>query len=516
MDEQGRFRIPPFAPYALAGLLLCLAYGLQVYFSANSSLIYIPYVSRYSDMHANLLWADSIVEQGWLNPKPHHPYNPWMRSVGTYPEFVTWWGGEAIFQQSPLYAYLLALVRWLTDDLLYVLIFQAVLGVLLCVGISRVAALMSGRAEVGWAALIIAAAYAPFYAYTTAVLRDLPSWTITAWLIVALLELDRIDPNHRRHRLLAGAIGMLLGLGFLCRETYALVIPIVGGILIRRFVQCRQFSTVACLTLALLATVSPLLIRNALVGAPLISSSNRFAEAFIQGHAGDAHPCQFVIPVSTRPILEKSGGHAAAVVVETLSTQPSIGAWLGLEWRKALSLLDPFESYDNVSLEFLGNISPFVRYGLKHWMVIVPGILGVFLGIRQREKRHFWLWIFLPILLAGVLLGLPLSRYRQSLMILWIPWAAYVLVELIRPVLHASGDGNQPKGAFAFQWLALALSIVAGWLLCLGPLARVPSTSHDRPNEYLMSVHIYQKLGQMDKAHHMAELIRKKFPEEKL
>src|SRR6185436_10975880 len=98
--EQNRKRVIWPVLLALFGLALCCLYGLHVYYVANSSLIYMPYAFENTDMHANLAWAKSIHEQGWLNPKPHHPYTPWMEKTATYNEWVSWWGGEAIFQQS--------------------------------------------------------------------------------------------------------------------------------------------------------------------------------------------------------------------------------------------------------------------------------------------------------------------------------------------------------------------------------------------------------------------------------
>jgi len=60
-------------------------------------------------MHANLLWARGIREQGRLNPVPYHPWTDWMQAFAPYQQWVEWWGGEQIFQQSPLYAYVLSI-----------------------------------------------------------------------------------------------------------------------------------------------------------------------------------------------------------------------------------------------------------------------------------------------------------------------------------------------------------------------------------------------------------------------
>ena len=144
-------------------------------------------------MYANVKWADSIREQGWLNPHPYHPYVNWMQSIGTQDEWVRWWGGDQIFQQSPLYAYFLAAMFALSDKVLYVHLVQAILGMALCVLLGLIAGRLSVDRRAGWIAFGIAALYAPFYAYSWALLRDILAWVITATLLLALIELTRSE-----------------------------------------------------------------------------------------------------------------------------------------------------------------------------------------------------------------------------------------------------------------------------------------------------------------------------------
>ena len=104
-------------------------------------------------------------------------------------------------------------------------------------------------------------------------------------------------------------------------------------------------------------------------------------------------------------------------------------------------------------------------------------------------------------LLAGVLIGTPVSRYRQSLMILWIPWAAYFLVTLWRLF------STNRRLAWTF-----AVAAVLGWTACTTVLARVPKAQYERPAEYLIAISLYENSGQTDKAAAMKELFHQKFP----
>ena len=355
-----------------------------------------------------------------------------MQLIGTREEWTQWWGGSAIFQQSPLYAYFLAGLLWLNGNLLLVHLLQTVLGMGLCVWIGLIAGRMADDARVGWVAFALAAFYSPFYAYSWPLLRDLLGWIITAVLLLLLLELDRCGDNRRKRNWLAGAAGLTLGMGYLAKEAFLLIILLMLAIFAVSAVRHRGFAPLLWLACGLLVAVSPLLIRNARVGAPLFSSSTRFAEAFIGGNAYGTLPNEFVVLLKTRGILERSGGKTIPVIVETLKTHPDAWSFLKLEALKAISLFDPYEPSDNVNIYFMESLSPPIRWGLKHWMIIVPGVGGLVLSLRLKDRRHFWLWVLLLPLLAGVLIGTPVSRYRQSLALLWIPWAAFFLVALGR------------------------------------------------------------------------------------
>jgi hypothetical protein len=141
-------------------------------------------------------------------------------------------------------------------------------------------------------------------------------------------------------------------------------------------------------------------------------------------------------------------------------------------------------------------ISPVVKWGLKHWMIITPGLGGLLLGILRRDKRHWPLWVLMPVMLATVIVGVPLSRYRQFLMVLWIPWAACFFVQVI-----AYAREKQTR-----KVIFMSLFLLTGWTLSLGPLARCPRDLYERSAEYNIAAQIYQKFNQPDKARRMKEI----------
>jgi hypothetical protein len=246
----------------------------------------------------------------------------------------------------------------------------------------------------------------------------------------------------------------------------------------------------------------PLAVRNVSAGAPLLSTSNRFAEAFIQGNAASSHPYFFVIPRDSRAILEQSGGKSWAVVMATLATHSSASSWFAHQGSKMLSLMDPFESPDNASFSFMERYSPFVKWGIRHWMIITPGLIGFLTSLIRRDTRQWPLWIVLPALIAAIVIALPLSRYRQALAVLWIPWTVYFALILVQRTRQRAWP----------RIVAMVLCLVAGWALSLGPLSRCPPQFRDRPTEYAVSVDVYRKLNRPEEAERMWEMLRQKFP----
>ena len=483
--------------FAGAGLIVGFLYLTHFVYCQHSVLPYFDAAFTDSDMHANLQWAESIRAQGWLNPNPFHPYNSWMRNIAPPAEWVQWWGGEQVFQQSPLYAYLLSVFL---HQLFAMRILQAIMAIGTCGFIGLLSAHF-GR-TVGWTAFWLAAFYAPFYVYSWPFLRDGLGLFITAALLWALTELTFSDWPSRRSQRFGWLVGILLGLGFLTRETYMLLIPVVWSTLIWLSWKRRHWSTTIHVVIATVLVISPLVIRNCRVHAPLLSSSNRFAEGFIVGNAGSAAPDTFVIPRETGEIFRDTGGKSLAVIRETIASHPSgIWGWMWLQILKIASLCDPYEIPDNLSFYFVAGISPVVGLGLSYWMILVPGLAGLFLSIRKREHAHLWLWIAFPIILSSALVSVTVSRYRQALMLFLIPWAAYFLTAFV-----ASIRRHELRNAFSF-----GAPLVLGYALVLGPLSQHPRNRYERPAEYIVAAQIYHKLGEEQKSQAMMLLAREKY-----
>ena len=57
-----------------AAVVVGLLYAANLVYCQRSALQLLDAAASSSDMHANLAWAKGIEEQGWLNPRPYHPW----------------------------------------------------------------------------------------------------------------------------------------------------------------------------------------------------------------------------------------------------------------------------------------------------------------------------------------------------------------------------------------------------------------------------------------------------------
>jgi len=489
---------------SLAIITITVFYITHFLFCAYSALPEFVHYFVNSDMHANLQWARSIAKQGWINPHPYHPYNDWMQEIAPYETWVQWWGGDAVFQQSPLYAYLLAAWLKVGHGLLAVHLAQCLGGVLLCVLLALLAEVVFENRRAAWTTLILAGLYSPFYGYSWPLLRDLLGWIIIVACIISLTLLCRQWKCGNFSPLYAAATGILLGLGLLARETFYLIIPATLIILLLKSIRMKRFKPLLILAASLSLTLSPLILRDAAVGIGWLSTSNRFAENFIEGNAFSAQPAAFFIPLETGKIMLHSQGRASDVVLETLATHTADpNSWRRLQLRKIVALFDPYEPPDNLSLYYLAEISPFVRFGLPHWLIFIPGLGGLLLGIWKQDRRQGWLWMFLLCLFAGLVFTTVLSRYRQSLAILWIPWAGWFLV--------ACWDAFARKAFLRFS--AAGAFLLLGWWFCLQPHPFFrPPQAYYRSTEYRLAAVIYEKRGRPDKVRESLEQLRQRMP----
>jgi hypothetical protein len=310
-------------------LLIVLATGLTIRVVhlltiAGTAFPKFPLVFDQSDLNTFWEWARTILAGDWLGRNTYHPAFDWMRTIAPQETWYRWWGGQAVFQQAPLYAYWVAgLLAVSRGSLQFVTTIQLVMGAAL----HPLVMFWLGRrlfdSRVGLVAAALTAAYGPFIFHQSVLLRD---WLPPILEPLALVALYRARASG--HIVDWGVAGAALGVAVMAKETIVLFVPLaLIWVVLGSRSAIRQAAVPAGAVLAgLLLILSPLVLRNALVGAPPFAVSNRAAEGIIEGNAADGFPIGLTHPASMKGILEASDGRLPAVIRETPGRTMADGA----------------------------------------------------------------------------------------------------------------------------------------------------------------------------------------------
>lgn len=371
---------------------------------------------EYSDMNAFTVWAGRIASGDILSADTYHPYPDFMAEVAPLETFEQWWGGREVFHQTPLYAYLLALSFWLSGGKLLLLLLQIAGSVLSVYLIYRIGSRVSDE-RAGLCAAGLAALYAPSIFLDTMLLRASLTASLTVgsiWLLMRLRDSGR--------RALAFGTGIVLAAGYLMRPVglallagpLVLLLDPVARLVWRRWAPP--------LVAGVVVGFSPFVVRNALVGAPLLTFSNRGVEAMVQGNHSGADPAFLTLPSNEvyRELMEAGSGSVPRALVATIGTWPEQGRvrwWLWHEGRKLLAIVRDYEYANNVNFYFFRRATPILAFLPTFGVVCSLGLVGIWILVRRGRDRTAALLLGLAAggLVGIMLLALAAGRYRLPL-----------------------------------------------------------------------------------------------------
>lgn len=454
----------------LAALLLRLAVYLEL--EGGPGLVQQRWVE--SDMHFFDEWSKDLAAGDWLNrAAPHptldwhraiaaryfreHPEDEWTREAAAAPDpaAAIWnrWYGPGVFHQEPLYPYAVALTyRLAGPDPRFVYLWQMLLGAATCVLVWRCASRAFGESA-GLLAALSCLGCAPLCLYEFLLLRTALigfESALLAWLALRAFE--------SRARAAWCALGIALGLALLTNSTFGLVAPLVAAAYLwrERAAWKPALGRIGALAGCTLLVLSPAFARNAIVGAPLASTSSVGALAFATSNTADYDP-QAGFAVDSRyltGILHESRGRLPGMLAATLATHEGPLSWLGQLGRKLHWTWSWYEMPNNENLYLFQRYSRTLRWMPLGFGLVAPlALLGLVLGLRR--------WSALAPLYALVLAGFAplalfyvLSRFRAPWIVLLLPFAAFALLELVRALRERAG---------AKLVLCAALLGAAGW-----------------------------------------------------
>ena len=384
--------------------------------------------------------------------------------------FAGEWLGSGVFEQSPLYSYLLGVIFRLwgspSEDLARLL--GVLTGALTCVGIARLGQHLE-PAGGGWLAGIMAAFYGPLIFYDLMIMKTFLAAALTVASTVALCSSGGV----KRGSLLAA--GGLLGLAALVRENLLLVAPCaLVWIVWRGRPMARGARTAAPLAYlaGLLVAVTPAALHNQLAGGEWIWITSGGGEVFYIGNHAQARG-EYLAPPFVRadPEFEHEDFRAEARrrLGRPLTRSESSrfwfmeGAryilehplvWLRLEARKALIFLNAYELPDNYNYQTLRRHSRVLGAATFGFGALAPlALVGIGLA-RRRAGQAAPLLITLGAIFGSTLLFFNFGRFRIPAAALLFPFAALTVMEAWRRARQG-------------RWRELALRIGLPWGLCL-------------------------------------------------
>lgn len=440
-----------------------------------------------ADMAVNVRWADGIRAGDLLCRRTVHPFYPFHESIAPRETWERWWGGKEVFQQAPLYPYVLAGLRALGGEGFFgVALGQLALGLASVALVFLVAARVFDE-RVATLAGAGAAIYGPLVFHEAVWLRDTLAVTTS---LLALWALGRA-PQGGRARWLAA--GVALAAAFLTRETALLFLPLAGVWAWRRLGRERRARALGALALGLALGLLPLVARNLAVGAPALSFSTRGLEGFVHGHAADASPTDLALSQAAKEILPAADGSLLAAMRLTLATHASAGDFLLFELRKALAILAGYEPADNVSWYYFAEHSPVLRFSPGFAVVLALGLVGLLLARRRGPDEPLLCWFLLATFL-GLMYGTLAARYRLVAVAVLMIYAAAALVGLLERARE-----RRWRAVAGIALAALALAFASTRLYAGARAARA-----FRPIEPMLAALAYQKRGETERA--LAEL----------
>ncbi len=396
------------------------------------------------------------------------------------------WLGDQVFEQSPLYPYLLGAFFSLFGDgeggLLLLRLLQLAAGVAGCVGIQLLAR-QAFDARVGLVAGLLAAAYGPFLFYEAMVMKSFLTYLLSTLALWALL---RYRGAGRGWLLLCG---VAVGLTALVRANALLLAPVLALWVLwrwRRRGMRQVLGLAALLLLGTLLALLPATAHNLAVSGEWVLITSGAGEVFYIGNHPGANgaylPPPFVRPSPAwehedfRAEASRRSGTAMSRAqasrywfrqgLEAIRSDP--GRWVRLELRKLALFWNARELPDNYSYDLFARHAGLLRLALSFGWIAPLGLVGMLLTWR-RWREVLPLYLLLLVHLLGVLLFFNFSRFRLP--------AVPVLLVFAGAALVSAWDGWRQGRPLR------AAAILGGALLLALPLQADLTSARDAPGQ---------------------------------
>lgn len=349
-------------------------------------------------------------------------YDSWGRELA-----AGHWLGSGVFYQAPLYPYILGVIySILGHSLTLVRVIQAVWGSAACALVCWSAFQLFGRATALAAGLILSI-YGPAIFFDFVIQKSSLDALLVATISSACVALSK-RPNY-----LSGLIfGLCLGLFALNRENALVLIPLSA---IWVAVALRRASIVGVTVLGATIVLTPVLVRNRLVGHEWVLTSSQLGpNLFIGNNASATGTYAPLIPGHGSVKFEESD---ARKIAEREARGPLQASQVSSYWRrqafawtrdhpkeatrltatKLALLLNRREAADSEDIDSHSEDSAVLQAcaAVGNFGTLAPlAAAGIFLS-RRRWRCVSWFYLFLVAYGGSVLAFFVLDRYRYPL-----------------------------------------------------------------------------------------------------
>jgi tetratricopeptide (TPR) repeat protein len=454
--------------------------------------------------------------------------SPFFDFIHLDPEYyVTWargiaggsWLGSEVFEQAPLYAYLLAgYMKIFGEGLEALRLIQFGVGAATAVMTGLLARRLLGRSA-GLAAGLLAAIYGPFLFFEGQVMKE---FLTPFFSVLVLLLFDRAvrGPGARRTWLLAAA-GAAIGVAALVRDNILLVLPCLALCLpwMERAdgdaaPPARPLRGAILLASGCLAVLLPVAARNYALSGDLVMTTSGGGEVFYIGNGPYANGAYIVPPwVRSSPRFEHedfrkkarelAGRELTRAEASRFWWREGLRAiladplrWVRLEARKGLLFINDHELPDNYSY------GSFVRFSKILGFLPTFGLMAGLAAAGAVASAGLWRRL-LPLYLAGgsymisVMLFFNFGRFRLPFLPIVFVFAGGGLVALGRAALRAAHPAPGARRAIGGRAVA---ALAAGALVYLAALPDLHSSAEEPFQDRLHLGAAYRRAGMLDEA----------------
>lgn len=405
---------------------------------------------RWEDGDPNFFdqWGRRLAAGDWMTDGSFHPLHGWhkrvawehfarhrteeaeLKAAGKDPTRELWdrWYGGPLLHQEPLYPYLVGVTyRIFGPDPRWVYAWQMALGV-----VSNLLAWWIARRHFGERAGLVAAVVAllcgPVLFYEMTLIRT--SLTVFASLgLLALFEraFERDRPGGW------AAAGAALGLALLLQTTFILFgVAAMGLLAWRSRERWREGArAAAAVSLGAVACLVPAVVRNAVVGAPLLGFSSVGAVTFVAANWPDSDPTRgwAVDERAMARLLAETDGGIGRAARETLDRH-SPWTFAQLMGRKLKMLFHDYELPNNKNFLYYRDHAPVLWAGFIGFGLILPFALVGLYAAWKEAGRHALPVALVATSAAPMLIFYVLARFRAPLTVALLPFAALGAVTL--------------------------------------------------------------------------------------